>query len=329
MPLVSIIAPVYNVERFVAQCIESVIAQTFQDWEFILIDDGATDRSGIICDEYAAKDRRIKVVHKANTGLSDSRNLGLGMASADIISFIDSDDWMEPDMLEKMYRTLMDTGADIAVCGVFKDYPGKRTFKCPLKQDTMLTRDQALFLIMDDKRIYSYVWDKLYRKEMLVEKMPSRMYEDYSTTPKWFSHAKSVAICNVPLYHYRQRKGSIDHHVNPQRSVDFFRAEQERYKFLVDNDLLPEYQHYFRNKVLRIGVRMAKEASRCGRSTEELLKYVEPIRESVAAYLPADRRLLKSKNCRRLNILLKDPAKFIRRAIFTGNFKIESHPKMF
>ena len=329
MPIVSVIAPVYNVERFVAQCIESVIAQTFQDWELILIDDGATDRSGAICDEYAAKDSRIKVVHKKNTGISDSRNIGVRMAEADIIGFIDSDDWVEPEMFRKMYDTITSTGADIAVCGVFRDYPGKRMAKCPLKKDAVLTRDEALFLILEDRKIFSYVWDKFYRKEMLVEEMPSRMYEDYATTLKWFSHARSIAICNVPLYHYRQRQGSIDHHVNPQRSVDFFRAEQDRYKFIIDNDFLPKYQHFFRNKVLKIGVKMAKEASRCGMKPEEILSYVEQIRASLPAYLPLDRKLVKSRNRRRLRILLADPMKFIHRAIFTGKFKIERHHKMF
>ncbi len=329
MPLVSIIVPVYNVERFVAQCIESVIAQTFRDWELILIDDGATDRSGAICDEYAATDDRIKVIHKANTGLSDSRNLGIEIASAGIIGFIDSDDWVEPDMFEKMYGTIMKTGADIAVCGVFKDYPGKSTAKCPLKHDEVLTRDQALFLIMDDRRIFSYVWDKFYRKEILVEKMPSRMYEDYATTPKWFSHARTVAICNVPLYHYRQRQGSIDHHIDPQRSVDFFSAEKDRYKFIIDNGFLPEHQHFFRNKVLKMGVKMAKEASRCGRKPEEILSYVEQIRASLPEYLPVDRKLIHARKRRRLRILLKDPMRFIRMAIFTGKFIFERHPKMF
>ena len=98
--LISIITPVYNVEKYLPQCIDSVIAQTFRNWELILVDDGSTDRSGAICDEYAAKDSRIRVHHKENSGQADSRNIALRMARADLIGYVDSDDWTEPDMYE-------------------------------------------------------------------------------------------------------------------------------------------------------------------------------------------------------------------------------------
>lgn len=329
MPLISVITSVYNVERFVRQCLESVIAQTFRDWEFIVIDDGATDGSGAICDECAAADSRIKVIHKKNTGLSDSRNMGIEMASADIIGFVDSDDWIEPDMFEKMYHAITDTGADIAVCGLFKDYPGKSIAKCPVKKTAVLDRDSALSLILEDKIVFSFVWDKFYRKEVITEKMPSVMYEDYATLPKWFANAKKVVLCSTPLYHYRQRQGSIEHHVNPQRGLDFFNAELGRYRFITENGLLPERHDFFRNRVLRIGVKMAKEISRTGRSVEELLDYVEPIRSALYSCLPADRKYLKRRNRRRLRRLMEDPEKFIRLAIFTGKFKIEKHRRLF
>jgi glycosyltransferase involved in cell wall biosynthesis len=117
IPLISIITPVYNVEQYLPQCIESVINQTFQNWELLLIDDGSTDRSGIICDEYALKDERIRVLHKENSGQSDSRNMALLLAKAELIGFVDSDDWLEPDMYAMLYRTLINCQADIAICG--------------------------------------------------------------------------------------------------------------------------------------------------------------------------------------------------------------------
>ena len=121
--LISIITPVYNVEKYLPQCIDSVIAQTFSDWELILVDDGSTDRSGAICDEYAAKDARVRVIHKENSGQADSRNIALRMARADLIGYVDSDDWIEPDMYEVLYRTMTETGADISVCGYSRTPP--------------------------------------------------------------------------------------------------------------------------------------------------------------------------------------------------------------
>ena len=96
--LISIITPVYNVEQYLRQCIESIIMQDFQDWELILVDDGSTDKSGVICDEYALKEERIRVLHKENSGQADSRNVALQLAKADLIGFVDSDDWIESDM---------------------------------------------------------------------------------------------------------------------------------------------------------------------------------------------------------------------------------------
>ena len=106
LPLISIITPVYNVEQYLCQCLDSILMQDFQSWELILVDDGSTDASGTICDEYALKDKRIRVLHKENTGQADSRNVALQLAKADLIGFVDSDDWIERDMYDVLYRTL-------------------------------------------------------------------------------------------------------------------------------------------------------------------------------------------------------------------------------
>lgn len=169
-PEISVITAVYNIGKYLGQCLDSMLAQTFHEWELIVIDDGSTDDSPAICDEYAARDSRIRVVHKANTGLSDSRNLGIGMAKADIIGFIDSDDWIEPDMFGTLYHTLIDSGADIAVCGIYKAYRNSSKVKLPCHGIVTYTRDEALDIILEDRKINSYVWNKLYRKEVLKEK---------------------------------------------------------------------------------------------------------------------------------------------------------------
>ena len=120
LPLISVIVPVYKVEKYLNQCIESVLAQTYQNLEIILVDDGSPDRSGEICEEYAKKDTRIRVLHKSNGGLSTARNTGLQIISGAYIAFLDSDDYLAPDMYETLYRELIENDADIAVCGFVK-----------------------------------------------------------------------------------------------------------------------------------------------------------------------------------------------------------------
>ena len=117
MDKISIIIPVYNVETYIHKCIGSVLAQTYRNIEVILVDDGSPDNSGIICDEYAKKDKRVIVIHKKNGGLSDARNAGIDAATGDYIVFVDSDDYIAPDMIEKLYETQKRNNADITVCG--------------------------------------------------------------------------------------------------------------------------------------------------------------------------------------------------------------------
>lgn len=324
-PEISVITAVYNIGKYLGQCLDSMLAQTFHEWELIVIDDGSTDDSPAICDEYAARDSRIRVVHKANTGLSDSRNLGIGMAKADIIGFIDSDDWIEPDMFGTLYHTLIDSGADIAVCGIYKAYRNSSKVKLPCHGIVTYTRDEALDIILEDRKINSYVWNKLYRKEVLKEKMPSRMYEDHATVYKWFINADKIVAIGKPLYHYRQREGSIDHHVNPQRSIDFLTSEIERYQYIVAQNLLPQRQEFFRNRLLRIGVKMAKEVSRSGVESEKIERYVLKIRDMLIPFLTVDKKLMGRKHRCRLEKLISDPYKFIRSMKFSAifNFKIK------
>lgn len=128
--LISIIVPVYNVEAYIHQCIKSIIEQSYKNLEIILVDDGSKDKSGKICDDYARKDKRIKVIHKKNGGLSDSRNAGITVATGKYIAFVDSDDWIEKNMYEKMYNECEKFGADICICGFFREYKDKTISEC-------------------------------------------------------------------------------------------------------------------------------------------------------------------------------------------------------
>ena len=282
--LISIITPVYNVEKYLPQCIDSVIAQTFSNWELILVDDGSTDRSGAICDEYAAKDTRIRVLHKENSGQADSRNIALRMARADLIGYLDSDDWIEPDMYEVLYNTMMETGSDISVCGYFMSYINRDKPSCTGDEVTVYDRTEALELILRDRKMKNFLWDKLYRKKVITADMPrSFCYEDYATLVKWFASSNAVSVCERPEYHYRQRKGSTDHDVNPVRKWHFFLAEKERCSFIMNSGMLPHMDKELETRIVKAGVSQAKDMARC-RDRKTAARYMETIRAELATY---------------------------------------------
>lgn len=287
LPLVSIVTPVYNVEKFLPQCIESVQAQTFPDWELILVDDGSTDGSGDICDRYAAADSRIRVVHKSNSGQADSRNIGISMARAELVGFVDSDDWIEPRMYEILYNTLMDNGADISICGYFMSYVGSEKPFGDGGAQFVLSGREALDKILDDREIRSFLWDKLFKREMITEKFPeSYYYEDYSTLFKWFANAGKVAIRAIPLYHYRQRAGSTDHDCDPRKKYHFFLAEQERFRFLKSRRILLERSREFQAKVVQCGIQEIKGIARTEGYGDNAMRYIRRIRSDIQQYLP-------------------------------------------
>ena len=300
-PLISIVTPVYNVGKFLPQCIESVLTQTFTDWELILLDDGSTDGSAEICDRYAATDPRIRVVHKVNSGQADSRNLGIRMARARLIGFVDGDDWIDPQMYETLYDALTENDADISICGYYMSYVGCEVKSCAGGDTVVLSGSDALNRILDDRSIKSFLWDKLYKKEVITELLPkSYYYEDYSTLFKWFANADKVAFCQMPLYHYRQRAGSTDHDCDPCKKYHFFLAEQERFNFLHRRKLLPERRREFEVKVVKSGVQEIKEIARKYGYGKLAMDYVDKIRSGIQQYLPVSVGELGAKKYLRL-----------------------------
>ena len=161
-PLISIIVPVYDVEPYLRKCIDSILIQSYRDLEIILVDDGSPDNCGAICDEYAEKDKRIKVIHKKNGGLSDARNAGLDIATGEYIGFVDSDDWVMPDMYEYLYKAVKEYDADMSVCGYY-DYWGK-TISGRYCQDIQVYKGQEGIKALLDLKFGNYVWNKLYKR---------------------------------------------------------------------------------------------------------------------------------------------------------------------
>ena len=211
--LISVIVPVYKVEAYLPKCLDSILNQTFRNLEILLVDDGSPDNCGRICDAYAEKDRRIRVIHKENGGLSSARNAGLEAATGEYIGFVDSDDWIEPDMYARMLALLEKYDAQMVCAGRYDvdEKTGAKTVGlCPVKEECISGEELAGRIFLWD-HCDSSAWDKLYRRELLQDfRYPEgRVCEDVPVTYRLALNAQRVALCDKPLYNYYHRSGSI------------------------------------------------------------------------------------------------------------------------
>lgn len=216
MPLVSVIIPIYNTEKFLPLCISSVLNQTLTDIEVLLVNDGSTDGSGKICDEYACKDQRIQVIHTLNQGVSHARNQGLETAKGEYIAFMDSDDWIETNMIATLYQLIRTNEAGLATCGyIIENEDGRPIYHINEVKSGKLTQWEAIHSLFND-RYYKYkgnLWDKLYHKKIIDKhhlKFNEHIYynEDRLFIFQYLSHCQSAAYTTSPYYHYVTRKSS-------------------------------------------------------------------------------------------------------------------------
>lgn len=212
MPIISIVVPVYKVENYLCRCIESVLCQTFIDFELILVDDGSPDNCGNICEEYAKKDNRIHVIHKKNGGLSDARNFGimwiLYNSTSDWVTFLDSDDWIHPQYLEKLYYAAKNNGMKISVCSFVKTSEHNISSK-KIEITEKIVDTESFFC---QKNINAVVaWGKLYKKLLFTSiKYPyGKLHEDEFTTYKILFKYDKIAFIEQPLYYYFYNENSI------------------------------------------------------------------------------------------------------------------------
>lgn len=209
-PKVSILVPVYKVEDYLRQCLDSIMGQTFQDWECVIVDDGTPDSSGIIAEEYAVKDPRFRVIHQQNGGLAAARITLLNAAEGDYIAWVDSDDWIEPDFIETLYNDITKYDAEIAQVGLIREYVNTVREKPFFKEVEVLENDMPIRELIKDRRVPSYVWNKLYRRDVIRPNFPvGKAFEDIYAVTEWFRDVKKMVVNPKPLYHYRMRQSSI------------------------------------------------------------------------------------------------------------------------
>ncbi len=236
-PLISVIVPVYNVERYLAKCIDSILAQTYPSLEIILVDDGSKDSSGAICDSYAKKDSRIRVIHKENGGLSDARNRGIEEARGEYLGFIDSDDYIDPDMYEVLYETLERHGADMSMCGVYELYDGQAAEQVPEISDFGCTSEEAMKIVIDGQINYAYAVNKLYKRELFdgIRYPVGKIIEDAFVILFLLEKTKKVALTNAKKYYYFHRENSITSRTFSKKHYDCIEAHENNYKFICEH----------------------------------------------------------------------------------------------
>lgn len=250
--LVSVIIPVYKVEQYLERCVRSVTSQTYDNLEILLIDDGSPDRCGEMCDSFAAEDRRIRVIHQKNGGLSAARNTGIDASSGQWLFFIDSDDFIHRDCIGKLLAAAETSGADIASCGFEKTEDDAIRGDVRFPATEVISRDEAmrrLFLEEDT----SFAWGKIYRRELFqgIRFPEGRTFEDLATTHLLVNRCRAVACVSAPYYGYFQNPASISHALNAESQYNVLLAWIDRYRFCREHyesltkHCLAQMTHYY------------------------------------------------------------------------------------
>lgn len=238
-PLISVIVPVYNVEKYIRQCVDSILMQTYENLEIILVDDESPDNCPQICEEYAKTDSRVRVIHKKNGGLSDARNAALDIAQGEFVGFVDSDDWIESDMFEYLMNGLVNYQADISCCEVINVYKYRMQYK-NIKNDIVYSSKETLQQMFSDQ-MENYACNKLYKKELWdnIRYPVGKNFEDILTIYKIVEKAEKIAVLKEGKYYYRRREDSISGNRDFKNRLHIYTAIIERYEDVVQR--MPEF----------------------------------------------------------------------------------------
>lgn len=233
LPLLSVIVPVYKVEAYLDKCISSIVNQSYKNLEIILVDDGSPDRSGAICDKWAAKDSRIRVIHQENQGGGAARNAALDAANGELLAFADSDDYLASDMYAHLYG-LLERGADIAECGYVEVTDDDAAFS----QDGevwVCSAQEAMAAHVQDRFFRQLIWNKLYRREVVGDiRFPvGKKIDDEFFTYRVLGNAKTLSRSNRLCYAYRQQPDSVMHVPSAQKCIEAVEAKAQRHAFIL------------------------------------------------------------------------------------------------
>ena len=308
-PKISVIVPVYNVEAYLEKCLDSIRAQTYPDFEAILVDDASTDRSGEICSRYAEQDARLQVIHlPVNGGLSAARNKGMEQAAGVFVSFLDSDDYIEPDLLKRLYQSISESGADISICGTYgingggvpaSLYSREETVKCLARREPFLWT----------------AWGKLYSLEQ-ARRHPfeERAYccEDLVFFYQMLQEAETISYWPEKLYHYVYREGSLIHRKIDEKRCTVLPVLNEICREAAER--FPELLYGFQQIALDTNVRLAMQTVECGTEGGTRFAYLKRFQRNLRRQFSREAwRLCSSKKGRVAELIL-----YISAEVFWG-----------
>lgn len=236
MPKVSVIIPIYKVEKYIHRCVDSILCQTFTDFELILVDDGSPDNCPQICDEYAQKDSRVSVIHQTNQGQAVARNNGVAQAKAEWICFVDSDDVAHPQMLERLYSAAVNCNVDISACNAFEGQEPPNDFfalRDGCFQTVTMDEEGLTWARNDGKYVYWTIWSKLIRRAILEKHpfTPNRIYEDNAVVCQWLHEAGKITYTNSAYYFYQINEDGTTKADFSLRKLDLLWALEEQISF--------------------------------------------------------------------------------------------------
>ena len=255
-PMISVIVPVYKVEKYLPRCMDSILNQTYRNLEIILVDDGSPDNCGAICDQYAQQDARIRVIHQENRGVSAARNAGLDSMRGEYLTFVDPDDWLAPDMIEHLYNRILQDNSDMAIGQMIKVFEDGHTQPsyCAWMRDMKITGQEALAMLGTETSIPCYAWGSLIKPTVYKELRFAKLHrgEDVWMIPHVLSNCRSLSLDSRVLYYYYQRTTSAVHTPTDAQWLDSAVAEFHVTKFLLKRGLWKNASVYYAHGVLQL-----------------------------------------------------------------------------
>lgn len=238
LPLISVIVPIYKVEPYFDKCISSIVNQTYTNLEIILVDDGSPDQCPQMCDAWAEKDARIRVIHKENGGLSDARNAGMAVATGELMTFVDSDDWIDPDMYKHLYQRMVEDYSDIAACGVQMVWEDGTPPRILTRMGNhVLSKEEAMQAIIEESWLKQPVWYKLYKTNLIKDILfpVGKYHEDVFWSYQAVDRANKISVSDHIGYYYLQRNGSIMGEGYSLKRLDAIEAKVQRHAYIKEN----------------------------------------------------------------------------------------------
>ena len=284
--LISAIVPIYNVRPYLEKCFDSIARQSYQNLEIILVDDGSTDGSGELCEDLSKRDGRVRVIHKKNGGLGSARNAGIDAARGAILSFVDSDDWIEPGMYETLSGIMCRENAQIIACGIKRvSETGEVSYyQDNLKERSVYTREEALLELPKNERLSNSMCNKLFRRETIqgLHINEQIYYEDNPFTPQCIARAERIAYTAEPFYCYFERTGSISRKKFSEREFDRVTADRMRLEFYHEH--FPQCEYAAAIAYIGSGLKVYYQSRRCQEARKRRVQLKEELKRTIRYY---------------------------------------------